>query len=182
MARRKKHQDVEAAVGEVRARATEAEFALRVDAVLQLLLGGAQRRDIIRFGSAPEQAWNVSDRQITDYIAAATQALEESLEKDRDRLISRELAQRQHLYAAALSSGDVRTALAVKKDLCELLGLYPAKKVEHSGELAELSMDERRARLNRVIDSLRQRGAAAGDRGGADRNGAAGGDAGPSRN
>lgn len=162
--------------------ATAAVIATRIDAVVQMLLSGLTSRDIFRYSSEPAQNWGVTARQIDNYIVEATSLIAATLETGREKVLETELAQRRHLYAQALAQGDVRTALAVKKDLCELLGLYPAKKVEYSGELAELSMDERRARLNRVIDSLRQRGAAAGDRGGADRNGAAGGDAGPSRN
>jgi hypothetical protein len=48
----------------------------------------------------------------------------QALEKDRNKLLARHLAQRRLLYAKALGTGDWRAALSVLKDEAELQRLY----------------------------------------------------------
>jgi hypothetical protein len=117
------------------AKATNAEVMERVEAVLQIRLDGAQFHDIRQYAS--EKTWGVSDRQLRRYVAASDRLLAARLEKDRDRLFARHVAQRQTLYARAVNAADYRTALAVARDEAELQGLYPPKKVaptDPSGE------------------------------------------------
>ena len=94
-------------------------------------LRGAEFVDI--FQHASENKWGVTDRQIRNYIAKADDLLEETLEKDRRKLMNRHLAQRRTLFAAAFAAADYSTARAVLKDEADLLDLYPAKKTEVTG-------------------------------------------------
>jgi hypothetical protein len=103
----------------------------RVEEVLQLRLVGAEFADVRQHASAAE--WNVSTRQLRRYIAHGDKILAATLEKDRDKLINRHIAQRRALYARAMSVSDYGTARAVLKDEAELLGLYPGKKMELTG-------------------------------------------------
>jgi hypothetical protein len=103
----------------------------RVEEVLQIRLRGAQHTDIVKH--AEEQGWNVGERQLRSYIAQSDEILEETLEKDRQRLLNRHLAQRQTLYAHAFAAADYSTAKAILQDEATLLGLYPAKKQEITG-------------------------------------------------
>jgi hypothetical protein len=103
----------------------------RVEEVLQIRLRGAQHADIVRH--AEEQGWSVGERQLRSYIAQSDEILEETLEKDRQRLLNRHLAQRQTLYAYAFAAADYATARAILKDEAELLNLYPAKRTELTG-------------------------------------------------
>jgi hypothetical protein len=105
-------------------KANKAEVEKRVKEVLDLILAGAEHWDVVQYSA--ENNWGVRSRQLRKYVARAYQHITETIEKDRDKLISRHIAQRRNLYARALNMGDLRTALAVAKDESELLGLYPA--------------------------------------------------------
>jgi hypothetical protein len=141
-------------------KATKAVVAQRIESVLRIRLDGAQLHDIRDYANAPEQGWNVSDSQLRRYIAASDKLLAERLERDRDKLFARHVAQRQTLFARAVNSADFRTALATAKDEAELEGLYPPKKIaptdptgdkEYGGGFTD---DERRAILRAVVARL----------------------------
>jgi hypothetical protein len=106
----------------------------RVEAVFDLLLGGAEFHDILQFASAPEQAWGVSDRMLRYYKARAEALMKLRFDARADHLLSRHLLQRRRLYAHAMEVGDYRTALAVLGDEAKLEGLYPVEKREHTGK------------------------------------------------
>lgn len=114
------------------------QLATRHEAVLQMLLVGARRADVLRYAS--EQGWNVSSRTVENYIAAAHAILEAQADKDRDRVFRLHLAQRQELYARAVNSGDLRAALAVVKDTDELLGYYPQGSTTPAGPAGPLAV------------------------------------------
>jgi hypothetical protein len=104
-------------------RATKAEVNKRVEELLAIRLAGAEFWDVKQY--AAEKEWRVSERQLWSYIHKSDRLLAETLDKDRDRLINRHLAQRQTLFARAMQVSDYRTALAILKDEAELFGLYP---------------------------------------------------------
>jgi hypothetical protein len=156
---------------------TDTVIAARVEEVLQLRLNGAEFYDLK--AHAKEQGWDVTDRTLWRYSAAADDLLAESLEKDREKLLRRHLAQRRSLYARALQDGDYRTGLAILRDEADLHGLYPAKKVQMSGATApapEAMTDAERAA---AIQQIHARfGLPPGSAGGpaSDRNGSGNGD------
>ena len=104
----------------------------RVEEILSLRLLGAEFLDIRQHASA--QGWNVSDRQLRRYVSRTDDVLAETLEKDREKLLNRHIAQRHALYARAMSVSDYSTALRVLADAAQLLDLYPAKKSELTGK------------------------------------------------
>jgi hypothetical protein len=114
-------------------KSSEATVRKRVEEVLALRLLGAEFIDVRRH--AAEQKWRVSDRQLWRYIAEGDKVLAATLQKDRDKLVNRHIAQRRALYARAMSVSDYRTALAVLEDEAELLALYPAKRIEAQVEV-----------------------------------------------
>jgi hypothetical protein len=132
MSKTKRTQKAKAKPTAKKARANDAELAQRVEEVLHLRLNGALLYDLQ--AHAKEKGWDVSDRQLFRYSAAADKQLVAALENDREKLLRRHRAQRHGLYARALSEGDYRTALAVLKDEAELLALYPAKRLEMTGK------------------------------------------------
>ncbi len=114
-------------------KATKAEIAQRVNEILEIRLAGARFHDIVQYAS--EKQWGVGERQLWNYVRASDERLAQTLEPDRERLLSRHLGQRQYLYAHAVSAGDYRAALSMLRDEAELQGLYPPAKVkaEHTG-------------------------------------------------
>jgi hypothetical protein len=104
-------------------KATKAEIMKRVEAILEIRLAGAEFADIRKY--ATENGWHLSDSQLWRYVRKTDDILAHTLERDRQKLVNRHLAQRHALYARAMSVSDYRTALAVLKDQAELQGLYP---------------------------------------------------------
>jgi hypothetical protein len=116
-------------------KATKAEISRRVEEVLRLRLDGAEFHDVVQY--AAEQGWNVRERQLWNYVRASDKLLARRLEKDRDKLLARHVAQRRALYARAVHAADYRTALAVARDEAALQGLYPPKKIAHTDPTGE---------------------------------------------
>ncbi len=112
-------------------KSTQAVVAQRVAKVLEIRLAGAQFHDIKQYAAENDPAtgrpWGVSDRQLWNYIAQAGRQLKDNLDKQQGHLLALHLSKRQALYAQALQTGDLRTALAALKDETELLNLYPGK-------------------------------------------------------
>jgi hypothetical protein len=112
-------------------KSTQTTVRQRVEEVLSLRLLGAEFQDIRQHAS--QQQWNVTDRQLWRYIHAGDDFLARTLEKDRQKLVNRHIAQRRALYARAAAVSDYRTCLAILRDEGELLNLYPPKRTELSG-------------------------------------------------
>jgi hypothetical protein len=110
--------------------ASSAEVQQRVTQVLRLRLNGAQWHDLQEFARAPVcearegPPWDVGDVQLRAYITASNKLLAEAASGERRPIYQLHLAQRQALYARAIDTGDLRTALAILKDEAELRGLY----------------------------------------------------------
>src|SRR5438270_11848700 len=96
--------------------APKTEREARVHAILKLRLGGAEFPDICEWAAAPEQNWNVSERQLWRYIQQADALCEKYFESKATHLLGRHLLQRRQLYAHALGAGDFGTALRVLQD------------------------------------------------------------------
>ena len=117
-------------------RATAAEVDARVSKVFDLILGGAIFGDILQFAS--ESAWNLTDRQLREYISRATTLIREHRERDRDTLVSQHLAMRSRLYAVAVQGGEIASALRILQDQAALEGLYPPQ-----ATVAEINVNQK---------------------------------------
>jgi hypothetical protein len=127
------------------AKADKALVERRVTDLLRIRLDGAQLWDVCEYvrekEAEPGSAWFVaegasplSQSQIGRYLQKADHLVFESHERSRKKLLRRHLAQRRNLYARAVRTGDVGTALRVLDSEAELLGLFPEKKHQISGK------------------------------------------------
>ncbi|HEX5273161.1 MAG TPA: hypothetical protein VFW33_21845 [Gemmataceae bacterium] len=118
-------------------KATKAQVEARVTELLRIRLDGAEFWDIREYVREKEQEdgslWRLaedqkplSDSQLWRYLARVNQAIAQSSRASRKKLIRQHQAQRRALYAKAVAQGDIRAALACKRDEAELLGLYPS--------------------------------------------------------
>jgi hypothetical protein len=116
-------------------RPTRATIDARTEEVLRLVLDGAQPWDLRQYVSEQQAVkgspWELhegdrplSDRQLQRYAVAAEKRIAESHRTSRRKLLRRHLAQRRNLFAKAVTTGDLRTALAVASDEAQLLRLY----------------------------------------------------------
>jgi hypothetical protein len=121
----------------------------RVEEILELRLLGAEFVNIRQH--AAQRGWNVSDRQLWRYIAAGDDVLARTLEKDREKLLNRHIAQRRALLGRAIAGSDYGTALRIMQDDAKLSNLYPpsadaqvlAKAEEMQKRLAALEAEKR---------------------------------------
>jgi len=113
----------------------KATIQQRVNEILTIRLQGAEFSDIVQYAS--EKQWGVGERQLRNYIRKTDELLAETLERDREKLLNRHVAQRRALYARCMSVSDYSNARAVLADEAKLLDLYPAKKTELTGKGGE---------------------------------------------
>lgn len=128
-------------------RATKTQVELRVAEILAIRLDGAEFWDCREFvrerESARENEANapspwlladgakpLSDGQIRRYITQSDSLIAASCRAQGKKLLQLHLAQRRNMYSKAMAQGDVRAALACKRDEAQLLDLYPAQKVK----------------------------------------------------
>lgn len=107
-----------------------AEVAARVTEVYRLIVRGLSRTEIIQKAS---DDWSVSERMADEYIARARVYLKEHTERDRDANYSLAVHRLEDLYKRTMKLQDYKTALGVQKELSELQGIYPPKRVENTG-------------------------------------------------
>src|SRR5262245_40206736 len=115
-----------------RTKATRAPILRRVEELVRIRLDGAELWDVRQYVKGQEaregSAWRraegqkpLSDIQLWRYIARADGLIAESCRPSRKKLLRRHRAQRRHLYAKAVYSGDYRTALAALDSEAKLL-------------------------------------------------------------
>lgn len=154
-------------MGKSKPRVDAALAARRVDDVLRLILDGAQYWDLRQYvaekESEADSCWfkqqdreSISERQLRRYMSQANQLIQGSQERSRKKLMRRHLAQRRSLYARAVTTGELRTALSCLEDEAKLIGLYAPQKIapttpdgkkEYSGGMTD---EERLAALERL--------------------------------
>ena len=109
--------------------------AQRVEDVLRLRIDGAMFADIRDF--AVQSQWGVSDSMLKKYIQKADDLLKERTEKSRGKATRMHIARREGVFARALSTGDLRTALAALDNTAKLQGLFEDRR-DLERQLAEL--------------------------------------------
>jgi hypothetical protein len=138
-------------------KATNAETNKRVNTLYKMLLSGADRAEIIQYGS---ENYEIGERAIDDLIAKANEAFEEASKHLREVEFGKALTRLNNLYARSLKVQDFKTALSVQREINALLGLNTPTRLEHTGKdggaiqteskvtlLSELSDEE----LDRII-------------------------------
>jgi hypothetical protein len=118
-----------------RAKASKALAARRVEDILRIRLDGAEWWDVVQYvrenQSEQGSAWFVADGEkplseamIRKYQERADKLVVASHEKSRKKLLRRHLAQRRNLYARAVTTGELATALRCLDSEALLLGLH----------------------------------------------------------
>lgn len=119
-------------------KSTKAQIEQRLKEVQELLLDGRTRSFIVQYGSK----WQVSDRQIDDYIAQATAIIKEiNLASVQDNL-ALITANQWTLYRKAITDNNIPVARQLLMDLAKLRGLDQATInhiIEDKRELSDLS-------------------------------------------
>ena len=106
---------------------TKAVKLERVNQVLGWIILGMRPRDIFQYVSEKTD-WNISIRQIENYMRDATALIEESSRINRDQEVGKALLRYEKLFTANMKIQDYKAALMVQRARNEMLGLnQPAK-------------------------------------------------------
>ena len=92
----------------------KATIQQRVEEVLTIRLQGAEFLDIRQYAS--EKKWGVGDRQLWRYIRESDELLARALEKNREKVLNRIIAQRRALYARCMAVSDYSNARLLLRD------------------------------------------------------------------
>ena len=101
------------------AKATNAEIDQRLTEVQELLLEGRTRHFIVQHGSK----WNISNRQIDDYISQATALIKEINAASVQDNMARITTNLWKLYRAAQASTNLSEANKILMNIAKLKGL-----------------------------------------------------------
>lgn len=115
------------------AKSTDAEILLRVSTVVEMLMKGQERQDIIQYCA---KKWNINERQADVYIKKAKERIKRNKDADLDYHISLSIMRYQDLYKRNFNIQDYRECRQVQGDLAKLLGIEAAQKINVSGELS----------------------------------------------
>lgn len=104
--------------------ASETEKQIRLDIIKALIVGATQRRDIVKYCLEKHPDWNVTDRQIRNYIDDAYQQLHvEATNIDFKRELQITKMQYDLAFAVALKQQTPREMVNAAKAKESLLGL-----------------------------------------------------------
>ena len=134
-------------------KSTQIEIARRVMIVQQLIIEG-QRSPVI--AQSLSKKWDISERQVYEYIDKAWKAFEEKYLKDRDKLLGFHIAARLNLFRKAYDNQHWGVCRSILEDLAKLQGLYVNKVAftDPEGEIdyGALTADELVKRLLAVLE------------------------------
>ena len=95
----------------------------RVEIILELLVAGLSRRQILEHASKKLADWQASPRTIDRFISAAHALLEQEARPIRAREFGKALRRLDSLFARCMQITDYKGALAVERERIALLNL-----------------------------------------------------------
>ena len=108
-------------------KSTNAEIEVRVQKVIDMVLDGFSRADIVRYAA---KNWKLQSRQVDDYLKAAKEGIKEIAAPEKGEQTQTAIARLNRLYQKCHANGDFRTCLAIQESLSKLLGLNEALKTD----------------------------------------------------
>lgn len=106
---------------------TETEVIIRVEGVVEMLLNGHSRMDIVNFCN---KKYGVQSRMVDNYIAQAKLIIKEQTDKDIEQNIAIAYNRLNDLYKRSLKEGDYSECRQIQGSINKLLGLDAAVKTD----------------------------------------------------
>lgn len=107
-------------------KSSKAEICKRVSRIFELMTQGFFDFEIVQNVSNNE-GWNVSDRQIYNYISKANEMFSDYAKIKRDIELGKAITRLNVLFNKSLKVQDYKTCLMIQKEINTLMGNYPAK-------------------------------------------------------
>lgn len=109
-------------------KSTDAEIELRIATVYEMVVKGASRKYIVRYGS---ENWKISSRQIDDYLKRVYEDIKEAYgDEYKEQVLNKQLAQLDDLYIKNYTIEDFRECRNIIESKSKLLGLNAPFKTE----------------------------------------------------
>jgi len=108
-------------------KATDAQALERRNQVLDMMLDGASRYAIVRYGT---ENWGITEHGVEKYIKKANAIISKQAERDVGKLIDKTQRRLERLLAKANNKNDLHTVRLVIKDIRDLYGLDRPAKIE----------------------------------------------------
>ncbi len=109
-------------------KSTNAEIELRIATIYEMVVKGASRKYIVRYGS---ETWNITSRQIDDYLKIVYNEIKETYGEDyKKNILTKQLAQLDDLYVKNYTIEDFRECRTIIESKNKMLGLNPPDKIE----------------------------------------------------
>lgn len=106
---------------------TSAEMEVRIAKIVDLIILGCQRQDIIRYAS---DKFGISIRQVETYLARARDIIRENANVDREQEIAEAVARYKRLIRDHWQNGRHQEIRKCQAEMNKLLGLNEANKIE----------------------------------------------------
>ncbi len=135
-------------------KATNAEMERRITLIISLVIRGMKRREIIKY-CMEKTDWKVSEHAIDKYLKRAAMVLKKIAEKDRQEEFGIAITRLVGLWNAAVNEGDIKTALAIQKEISETFGLKTTKIETTTKTKIEIDKDMKDA----IKETIRKRNA-----------------------
>jgi len=130
---------------------TSAARAVRINAVVDMLINGARPHEIIE---KVAKDYDLSDSSVEKDIRFARRQITDAAAVHHEHELGKALRRYELLFRNNMRVQDYKTALATQKELCTLLGLNAATKIEHGGSI---EIDDARERIESRIAGIATR-------------------------
>lgn len=122
------------------AKCSQAEFQIRVETTVKMLMNGKTRHDMIRHG---EEFWSVGERQVEEYMSLAWDIIRETGKEGIAKEKARVLKNIWKLFGQAEAEGDRREQHALMNTMSKLLGLEiaPAEQPPRHADVPQEELD-----------------------------------------
>lgn len=136
-------------------RATHSHVIYRVKMVVSWIAQRKRRAEILEL--ARQDGWDVSDAAIDVYIRKAKEEIQAIASKDRPLAYVEAALDLDYLYAKAVQSEDGALALAVRREMNKLYGLYPTTNKDSAApaEVGPAREEAIRAKVRQIVGSRR---------------------------
>ncbi len=137
-------------VADARERITKATVSQRVNIILETLLDGWSRYQIVQMAS---KEWGIVPRTADKYISRAHKIIHILSEREANRMADKCERRLERLYYKALKNGDLNLARNIIKDLRDMFGLDAPARLAFTDPTGK---KEANARIEVVLKAFEQ--------------------------
>jgi hypothetical protein len=133
-------------------KATHAEIQIRINTIFDMVVKGISRKNIVRYCA---ENFKIESRQVDEYLSRVYDEIKETYSKeDKEKLISKQMAQLDDLYLKSYNNEDYRECRSIIESRSKLLGLNAPDKTDVTSNGKEISNALTPELVTKLIDKL----------------------------